>query len=335
MIIRSFILLFTILFFLVFTTIQGFAFTAASPSVVSLTAGLKFVNKPVLSFNTKSELLFTASSAGKFTTGFGAFSIALNAQDRIISGQTTDGAGNIVPWVNIGIKNKNIGTVSNTEGVYQIRIPEANLTDTLSFSSVGFETAIIPLSKINSNQPFNIVLKETAVNLSAITITHKKPKIKKLGNTGYTPMIWAYVARNLNDITEQGKLILVKKPVRLLSAHVFTGSLKRKDSVSYRLNIYKVRDGYPSERLFEKSLIKKFPLTETKLSFDLSNESLVIDQDFLISFEYLPEKKSNKPPVISFRAGLGNSGGYLRSASLGQWDKIKGGSASIYVVVEE
>lgn len=327
MITRYFVLSFTTLSFFVFTSISCFAITAASKLPTGLASEL--------SFNIKSEVTFTVAPVFMLIVGVSPAPIALNAQDRIITGKTTDGAGNIVPWVNIGIKDKNIGAVSNTEGIYQIRIPAANLADTLSFSSVGFETSIIPLMNINRNQPFNIVLKETSINLSAITITNKKPKIKKFGNTGYTPFIWAYVARNLDDIAEQGKLITVKKPVRLLSAHVFTGSLKRKDSVSYRLNIYKIRDGYPAERLFEKSLIKKFPLTETKLSFDLRDEYIIIEQDFLISFEYLPEKKSGKPPVISFRAGLGNSGGYVRSASLGRWDKINGGSASVYVVAEE
>lgn len=264
-----------------------------------------------------------------------AMASSISVQQRTISGKITDESGKGIPWVNIGIKNKNIGTVSDENGKYLINIPAINLSDTLSFTYVGFKSVNVFLKNIDSNNVFDVSLKEVFYNLPAITIKNVKPKIKKYGNTSYTPLIWATAIVKNDDIFEVGKLITLKKAVRLLSVNAFIGNQKLKDSVTYRLNFYRMKDGYPSERLIDKNITKSFALSASKISFDISAENLVMEEDFLVAIEYLPGKALEKSRIIGFRGNLGSSGGYGRYTSLGTWSQTKQGGAAIYVVAEE
>lgn len=71
------------------------------------------------------------------------------AQDHTVQGTVSDQNGAPLPGVNILVKGTTRGTVSGTEGNYQLTVNES---DTLIFSFVGFETQEIPIkgrSEIN------------------------------------------------------------------------------------------------------------------------------------------------------------------------------------------
>src|SRR5690606_8233294 len=105
-------------------------------------------------------------------------------------------------------------------------------------------------------------------------------------------------------------------------------------SITFRLNLYKVRDEFPAERLIEHSFVKKFPLSETTFSFDLSAENIFIDEDCVVSFEFLPEVESGKLPKASIRAKMGGNDGFVRRGSLGKWEKMKSVTSSIFIKAE-
>ncbi|HRP57084.1 carboxypeptidase-like regulatory domain-containing protein [Agriterribacter sp.] len=56
-------------------------------------------------------------------------------------------------YVNIGIKNKNIGTVSRANGTFSIEIPAQNEVDTLTFSMVGIRKRQLPDLHKSARQP--------------------------------------------------------------------------------------------------------------------------------------------------------------------------------------
>ena len=49
------------------------------------------------------------------------------------------GSRKAIEFVNIGIVGKNIGTVSNTNGVFEISVDKEMDIDTLLFSAIGYE----------------------------------------------------------------------------------------------------------------------------------------------------------------------------------------------------
>lgn len=260
-----------------------------------------------------------------------------SAQEKIISGTVSDSLGNPLKWVNIGIKDKNIGIVSNSDGKYELKIPEHFNKDSLTFSYVGYKVVNIPIKDVVKQKEYNQILYELPIHLNTVSVYSKKWKQKTLGTKGYTPMIWAAITSyDRNDVYEQANLIKVNKPTRLLSANVRVGGDKNStDSITFRLNLYKVKDEFPAERLIEQSFVKKFPLSETTFSFDLKAENIYIDEDCVVSFEFLPESESGKLPKASIRAKMGGNSGFARQRSLGKWEKMKGVTSSIFLNVEQ
>lgn len=71
-----------------------------------------------------------------------------SAQVTVSGVVTASGGQSALPFVNIGIKGKNIGTMSQPEGMFSLVIPASHENDTLTFSMVG--------SLFNTKFEFNV-----------------------------------------------------------------------------------------------------------------------------------------------------------------------------------
>ena len=97
--------------------------------------------------------------------------LTLHAQKNIsISGKVIDDKGQEVPYAAIGIVSKNIGTTSTEDGTFYFQISTAELKDTLSFSSLGFFTHKLPVSKLIQSEEVEIVLEEKTTSLSEVVV---------------------------------------------------------------------------------------------------------------------------------------------------------------------
>ena len=66
------------------------------------------------------------------------------------------------------IKSTAIGTITNADGKFALRIPEANIADTLVVSSIGYSTEKIPLEQFDSSEP--IFLVEAVASLDEVVL---------------------------------------------------------------------------------------------------------------------------------------------------------------------
>jgi hypothetical protein len=86
-----------------------------------------------------------------------------------VSGAITDAqTRQRIPFVNLQIKSKGIGTAANSEGEYIFKISEKMMQDTLLFSCIGYKTLEMPMAMIS--QMNSIVLESTATELAEVTI---------------------------------------------------------------------------------------------------------------------------------------------------------------------
>ena len=109
----------------------------------------------------------------------------LQAQKNIpISGKIIDDKGHEIPYAAIGIVSKNIGTTSTEDGTFYFQIYSAELKDTLSFSSLGFTTHKLPVSKIIHNEEMAIILEEKTTSLREVVVNstsfYVRQALKKL-----------------------------------------------------------------------------------------------------------------------------------------------------------
>ena len=174
------------------------------------------------------------------------------------------------------------------------------------------------------------------VLLKEVVVSNKDKKKIALGTKGYSPFFWVSASAKNGVFYEHGKLIQIKQPSRLLTANVRVGGNKRsKDSVTYKLNLYKFRYGHPGERIIHnKNIIKTFPGTSDLLTFDLISENIYLDQDFVVAFEYLP-RHHKRGELISLRANMLGSDGFVRAINSETWSIFKNGSAAIFVEIEQ
>ena len=55
-----------------------------------------------------------------------------------------------IPFVHIGVLNKNLGVISRPNGTFSIDLSsQADNLDSLAFSIIGYETRIIPINKVD------------------------------------------------------------------------------------------------------------------------------------------------------------------------------------------
>ena len=89
-------------------------------------------------------------------------------ESRKVTGKVTDPSGLPVPGVSVLIRNTDVGTVTDLDGVFSLEIPGENLDDILEFNSLGYEIEYLP---IGQRSVFNVTLTESSLELEGTVVT--------------------------------------------------------------------------------------------------------------------------------------------------------------------
>ena len=268
---------------------------------------------------------------------FLGFSFAISAQTKIVSGIVVDSISKkAIPYVNIGIFYKNFGTITNEEGYFELQIPNELLHDSLTFSFVGFKMVTKPISGFSNQEKNQISLVEDNNALDEVVLISKKPKIKKIGIRSHNPLLWGSVQnRDTYDIVEFGKVThLHHKPSKLLSSHLYLNGVDGIDSALVRLNFYNLANDKPLKRIVFKMVAKKVSLQKGWLVLNLDSYDIVLDEDFFMSFEIIPDVKFQNFSIY-YGGKLGGGSSLARMSSQGEWFKLNGANVTTYVTVKQ
>ena len=113
----------------------------------------------------------------KYTFSFLLLLIFLSAEAQSIKLQgriLAEADGQVLPYVNIGIRNKNIGTASDGQGRFILTLPQNRQQDTLTFSAIGYEELSVPVRELAAQQPLEVRLKEKATALQEVVVQDRK-----------------------------------------------------------------------------------------------------------------------------------------------------------------
>lgn len=257
------------------------------------------------------------------------------AQNLRLQGSVRSGAtGEPLPYVNIGIRNKNLGTATDAQGKFILTLPRERAQDTLTFSAIGYKELSVPVAELAQQGQLELTLHEKPQQLQEVVVKSRKLRVRKLGVTGRLPMVWGNPEDTQDrDVYEFANLIQVKeRPTDLLSAHFYLSSHKL-DSVLFRINFYKNNNGVPGERLVEQSIVQQLSARQGWVQIDLRPYNIVLQEDFFLGIEYLPASGTDRLALLLGAKLGGNS--YSRKSSLGKWDKFSGASLSGYVTVQQ
>ena len=203
-------------------------------------------------------------------------------------------------YVNIGIKKKNVGTVTSHSGVFELQIPKFYSMDTLTFSLVGYYDYNLVLENLKVDTPLNIELEQKNTALEEVVVVEKSLKEHRFGIKRRGLLIhFSDGMFNPDDSFEIGQLIkLGDIPVKLTALNLYMLE-SRDDSATFRVNFYRYSDGEPAERLVEKSIIQRQAIDKGWLRFDLAKAGIYLSGDVIASLEFLPDARDERARTFS------------------------------------
>ena len=245
----------------------------------------------------------------------------------VLTGSIVDStSGAPLAYVNIGVRQKNLGSTSLADGSFAISLAEENGRDTLTFSLVGYHPVQVPVPLLRANTPVTIRLTQKTFALSAVHVTAEKRVEKKYGIRRRNRLLHFTDGMFLNashDSFEIAQLIrLGDAPARITSVNLHVNA-PRTDSASFRINFYRYNeeDEEPASRVVERSIIQRHPVRVGWLKFDLTAHDVTLAGSFIAAIEFLPEpKKDLKPIYYEVKLG-GSSRSFYRKNSQGTWNR--------------
>jgi hypothetical protein len=250
---------------------------------------------------------------------------------RIIDAETKQA----IPYVNIGVFQKNIGTVSDENGKFELKFSGNSIaTDSIVFSHVGYQ--ILKFAPIQlDNSIGEIQLYPASTLLQEVSVKPKKTVKKFLGRNGKGLGLmhynfYTFSEKEVDDRLgkEAGVLLSVKKDCFLneLQMHISSNEFS---SLKFRLNLYKVVDGVPTELIMPREVI--FEIKEGYVGLfklDLRSYNLYLRNDMgpvAATIQWVESKKS-KPTskYFSLYSSLSaNSSFVFRAKSMANWELSK------------
>lgn len=225
----------------------------------------------------------------------------------------------VLPFVNIGIKQKNIGTSSLIDGTFSIKISTQNENDTLTLSMVGYSELNLPIKIIVTTNQKTYQLKAKTTTLKSVVVTANKLVEQKFGIKNNGAIIhFTDGSTNQNDIFEIAQLIKFDTTLSKITSVNLHINESRNDSGTFRINFYRYERNRPSERIIEKSIIQTKQIQEGWLKFDLTKYKVYLKGNFVVAIEFIPTKIQNKPIYYEVKLG-GSSKSFVRTSSQGEW----------------
>lgn len=239
-----------------------------------------------------------------------------------IKGKCVDEYGQGIAYINISVKGKSIGTVSNMKGDFSLENSSIKENDYLIFSHLNFETKTIKIPlKLNL-----IHLDSKVDSLEEVIVSKKNRKVKEVivgTNTKSDNVVLSYTSNSLG--TEIGKIIKVKKnKVYELKNAQFNITDFGYKSATFRINFYNISNDI-IDLVKTNGTDNVVKITKKGVvTFDLSNQYLIFENDFLVSIEWIDfENIDTENKTIMFSSTV-FSGPFISRDNINlKWNKNK------------
>jgi len=208
-----------------------------------------------------------------------------------------------VPFCNVAIVGKAVGTMSNSEGDFTIKIPVIYQQDTLRFSCLGFLPFDIPIANITDSL-LQVELEKTVYHLKTVDVVHYHPPL-------VLQEFFDHINKNYNDkytlFTAYYREIIQENSNYTDVSEAVINVLKAPYSNEYSEDLVKFIKGRKSSDVqpFDdiKFRLKGGPYYITKLDV-IKNQESFISPDFIHLYTYEFDRKTlidgRETAVISF-----------------------------------
>jgi hypothetical protein len=228
-----------------------------------------------------------------------------------------------VGFVNIGIVGKNVGTVSDEFGKFTIQLDHVYDNDSLRFSIIGYESKSFLVSKFREIPNKEVILDPRVYNLGEVKVSYHRTKKITLGVPVLTNDLRSGFADNELG-SELGIKVKTNGLVELDDIN-FNVAVCTYDSVTYRLNIYRINNENQNEykNILTEPIYVRFSKDkiDEAITLDLRKYSLLINGNFLISLELYKDLGEGR---LLFHTQFFTGITYHRKTSMGKWTAAPG-----------
>ena len=185
------------------------------------------------------------------------------SQGKTISGVVHNFKNNEpLAYVNIGIANKTVGTVSNKNGLFKLSLNDkVTSKDTVVFSFIGFKTERYLVSKLYTSNTISLHQENTALDEVVLSSKKIKLKPKKIGRSskglGLTHAnFYSYYEKDVDDrlSKERGMKFNMRRNCHIkdLNFNITGNDFK---SLKFRVNFYNVKNGLPKDLIVQENIV--------------------------------------------------------------------------------
>lgn len=223
-----------------------------------------------------------------------------------------------LPFVNIGIRGRNVGTTADEAGRFALRVPAALGADSVTFSALGYAARTVAVAALAAHPDTALVLAARPQELPEVSIKAEgQARTFALGKArggSYGGFI-----SSLGSGAEIARLLTPPRyPAFVDQARVYI-TANRAPSFRLRLRLY-ARDpatGRPGADLLQQSILLESDLRSGWLTADLRPYNVLVREPFFVAYEWLEANSRN--PVIGLQGNHGDRNVFQRSVSQGAW----------------
>ncbi|RVU02750.1 carboxypeptidase-like regulatory domain-containing protein [Mucilaginibacter limnophilus] len=254
------------------------------------------------------------------------FAFTTNAQ--IVEGTVKDAkTGETLPYVNVGIVGKSIGTVTNQDGKFKLDL-KGSTADTLKLSMIGYKPQAFITGSYSTGKV--IALQPDVVNLKEVKVKPKKWKTALLGNqTNSKSGNAGFTSNKLGN--EIGTIIKIKKSPTLIKKFFANVAMEPQDSVKMRLNFYSVKDGLPDQLLNTRNIFVTLKKGQEQIALDLEPYNIIAEDKFVVTLEWIENARGQG---VHFSASFFKGPIIARETSQADWEKVGMFGLGFYVLAE-
>lgn len=228
-------------------------------------------------------------------------------------------SNNEIEFVEIGILNHEIGTISDIDGKYSIDITNSNPEDTIRFSHVGYQYTDFKVSEFKDKVNKDIYLHPKSEDIQTVVVDHKKFKEKTLGNNFSGDKYQGGFIQNVKGF-ECGVLLNINKRA-ILKKLIMNISDCAYERIYFRVNVYREIGKSQFENILNKPIYLKQDMNgeENELSIDLSPYYVHVEGNTLITLQHIAN--IGKGQLLFTGSSFKGSTCFYRTSSQGSWNK--------------